>query len=258
MLRKIFSKVSGIPEQKLRNEALRKAAIKGNLRRVQRLLGEGAEVDYKDVNGLTPLYFAAGHGFTDIVRLLLERGADPDVGRETGLGPPLVQAAYHGYMETLKALLEHKADIDNIDYSRRTALHQAIWRGEDEAAQFLIKAGADPNTADRLGNRPLEDAIAFDHVETAQLLVSAGADVAATNEYGEDMRALARRKGQEDVVAHIDGHLREQREQAARQAAEEARRKAALDSAIADAASLNKPVKANRPASFRKNRPASG
>lgn len=257
MLRKVFSKVSGIPEQKLRNEALRKSAIKGNLKRAKKLLAEGADVDFKDVNKLTPLYFAAMHGHVEIARALLDKGADPNIAREDTLGPPLVRAAYNGDMNMLALLLDKGADIDNIDYSQRTALHQAIDRGMREAAAFLIEKSANPNTQDRLGNSPLKDALTFSQPEIAKLLVTHGADIGFTTKQGEDMRALAKRKGFDDVVAHIDSHVAEQKAKAEREEAEAKAQAAALEEAVAEAATLKQPVRAGRTATFgKKQRPS--
>lgn len=257
MLRKIFSKVSGIPEQKLRNEALRKAAIKGRLKRAKKLLAEGADVDFKDVNKLTPLYFAAMHGHVEIARGLLDKGADPNIAREDSLGPPLVRAAYDGDLKMLALLLEKGADINNIDYSRRTALHAAIDRGMRETAAFLIEKGANTNTQDRLGNTPLKDALTFSQPDIAKLLVTHGADVNFTTKQGEDMRALAKRKGFDDVAAHMDSHVAEQKAKAERAEAEAKAVAAALEEAVAEAATLKQPVKAGKTATFgKKQRPA--
>jgi len=66
------------------------------------LLDAGAPIDPEDKNGMTPLMFAARSGRIDMVRLLLERGADPGktdfTGRdalgwaEEGRSPAVVQA----------------------------------------------------------------------------------------------------------------------------------------------------------------------
>ena len=47
----------------------------------------------------------------DVVRLLLERGFDPNASHDEGSGPPLLQAAMGGDPLVVKALLEHGADV---------------------------------------------------------------------------------------------------------------------------------------------------
>jgi len=240
MLRKIFAKVSGKSEQQIMNDQLRTAAIKGNLPRVKALVKDWAEVDYKDVNGLTPLYFAAGHNHLDVSRFLLEQGAEPNVAREDSLGPPLVQAAYHGQTEMIKLLLEFKADINAINYSRRTGLHEACWRNEKDAGLLLLERGADPNTVDRMGNTPLHDAVGFDYRELALKLAQCGADGSVEYKYGDDIRKKAEQRGWTDVVQALDDY----KVKAAREAAAE---KAVLDKNIAAAPVLQNDIAVKKP-----------
>lgn len=240
MLSKIFAKVSGKSEQQIRNERLRQAAINGKLSLVRQLLGEGAEVDYKDVNGMTPLWFAAGKGHLDVTRLLLEKGADPNVAREDTLGPPIVQAAYHGKTEMINLLLEFNADINAINYTRRTGLHEACWRNQKDAGFLLLEKGADPNTVDRMGSTPLRDAVGFDYRELALKLAQCGADGSVEYKYGDDIRKKAQQRGWDDVVQALDDY----KAKAARAAAAE---KAALDKSIATAPVLQNDIAVKKP-----------
>lgn len=52
-----------------------------------RLLSEGSDVNAADYSGLTPLHAAAARDSVDVVRLLLERGADPDAPVANGSSP---------------------------------------------------------------------------------------------------------------------------------------------------------------------------
>ncbi|MEZ0259725.1 MAG: ankyrin repeat domain-containing protein [Alphaproteobacteria bacterium] len=240
MLRKIFAKVSGKTEQQIMNDHLRKAAIKGNLARVQKLVKEGAEVDCKDVNDLTPLYFASGRGFLDITRFLLEQGANPNVGAETGIGPPLVQAGHNGDSAMIMLLLEFNADINAINYSRRTALHLASAQNHLEAATLLLDHGSDPNTVDRMGYTPLHDAVGFDYRALALKLAECGADGSLEFKYGDDIRKKAEQRGSADIVQALDDY----KLKAAREAAAE---KAVLDQNIAAAPVLQNDIAIKKP-----------
>jgi len=62
-----------------------------------------------DVNGRTALYIAAGD-WPEIVRVLLEAGADPNGGRSEE-GSPLFDAAYKGQMESASLLVAAGADV---------------------------------------------------------------------------------------------------------------------------------------------------
>ena len=63
------------------------AASLGDLERVKALLENGAEVNARDMDGLTVLHHAASDGRIDIVRLLIERGADVNAMDEEGRTP---------------------------------------------------------------------------------------------------------------------------------------------------------------------------
>ncbi len=63
------------------------AASRGDDRRAERALAAGAGTGFRGLKGLTPLHVAAGYGRTGMVRLLLDRGADPSVKDSGGRTP---------------------------------------------------------------------------------------------------------------------------------------------------------------------------
>lgn len=133
------------------------SAIKtGDLGEVKQRIASGVPVDERvPVVGsfdddYTPLGIAVREGHTDMVRVLLEGGADPR--RVIGLmkGTPVHEAAYFGRAEVLRALTEKSGRVGaptiDIDaqgpYNGLTALHDAAWHGHLEAARVLVGAGA--------------------------------------------------------------------------------------------------------------------
>src|SRR5688572_23791761 len=60
-------------------EELWDAARAGDLARVNAALAKGANIDAKTRYGVTALMFAADKGHTEVVRLLLEKGADTNI-----------------------------------------------------------------------------------------------------------------------------------------------------------------------------------
>jgi len=122
-------------------------------RLLEALLSAGAEIEAQSRAGQTPLLIllgaraAAGHpspqrGLTELVELLLARGADPDAQDQRGVGV-LHAAAMHGLAEPCRSLLRAGADPSLRDTLGRTAAEVALMLGyADLAAEIKRAAGA--------------------------------------------------------------------------------------------------------------------
>ncbi|KAH9014386.1 ankyrin repeat-containing domain protein [Lactarius pseudohatsudake] len=85
----------------------------------------------------------------DIVRLLIEHGADVSVQDKTQ-STPLHLAAHSANSETVRLLLEHGADIAALDQIRRTPLHLASsWRRPSVRSVPIPREGQNRATIDR-------------------------------------------------------------------------------------------------------------
>lgn len=95
-------------------------------------------------NDTRPLYCASRWGWTDVVKVLLDHGADVNlVGGP--IGTALQAAALGGRMEIVQLLLRHGARIDYAVGSHGTALSAAASNGQDDVVRHLLGAGADVN-----------------------------------------------------------------------------------------------------------------
>ena len=117
---------------------------------------EGASAVEHDFTN-TALHTAAVTDRTEMVKILLQHGADPNaIGFEKdnkGLAPPVVLAAWEGSLETLLALLDGGAD-PNIPASAETALYTAAEHGSADKVDLLLSYGArhDVFTASIIGD----------------------------------------------------------------------------------------------------------
>lgn len=98
------------------------------------------DLNLPDDAGLTPLHLAALHCHTNIIALLLARGADVNCEAKDD-ATPLHVAAQEGCLDGLKMLLEKGANINAHDSQSRTPLKRAeLWR-QNTVAEYLRQHG---------------------------------------------------------------------------------------------------------------------
>ena len=103
---------------------LHSAAYYGNLDIVRKLIEYGANISAEDVEGWTPLFIASDGRHLkvlSVIRLLVERGADVNARAEDG-STPLHRASSCRALEVVRLLLEHGADVEAVDDDGETAL----------------------------------------------------------------------------------------------------------------------------------------
>src|SRR5437016_12543166 len=107
----------------------------GSLYRVRCLHFAGARINTRSNLG-TPLFLAVSEGKLDVVRYLLDQGANANA-RESSGGTPLAEAAYYGRVEVIKELLLRGANINAIG-NHGSALDVAL-NTRNAAAADLIR-----------------------------------------------------------------------------------------------------------------------
>jgi len=184
-----------------------------------------------------PLYYAALHGFHDLVEhlitkypqdvnadggyyvrplvaalagehfrtadLLHRNGADPDIRGQSGRSP-LHAAAYSGNFEVVRILTEYDpVGINARDDIGFTPLHWAS-RGhhskDGSVLRQLLEHGADINAQSQSGRTPLHWTSIDGALEVVRLLLEHGADVEAEDNYGKTALQVAADRGHEEVV----------------------------------------------------------
>ena len=127
------------------------AAGTGSAEHVQDLLSSASiDIDQGDPRGFTPLIFAAGKGFSRVVRILIDSGASVSIAGENGV-TALHMTAQNGHLMATIDLVRAGADTEARRDNDATPLHMAVQNGHLQVMKALIKGGAnvDSRMADR-------------------------------------------------------------------------------------------------------------
>ena len=117
-------------------------------------------LELTDDVGRTPL-LAINPRRVDIIRFLLDRGADVHAATKRGT-TPLMIACYNQNLESARLWLAAGVDIEARDESQETALHSAAYRGYEEMRELVLEHNANIFALDQNGNTPFDMACRFD------------------------------------------------------------------------------------------------
>ena len=127
----VFVLIACSVQSQAQNKQLLKQVKKGNFSKVEKLLQNGADINYKDFLGYSALQFAVIRGHTVIVKLLLEKGANPNIQDILGKTPLMYAIDFNTYYENkmvqiVNLLLQYGADTDIKNKNGLSAIDLAL------------------------------------------------------------------------------------------------------------------------------------
>ncbi|MDA3819987.1 MAG: ankyrin repeat domain-containing protein [Candidatus Delongbacteria bacterium] len=193
------------------------AADAGSMKHVRVAVLEGANINARTEDGITPLMYAAQNGYLDIVEFLVDLGADVNAIPYISNRTALMSAVENGYVATAEFLIRQGAGftirdyrnrhlmhkgalcgfwemcdmllyydlpVDPVDIDKRTPLMLAAFDGYDSTVNILIENHTLVNHTDTNGNTALHMAAQNGHADVIDTLLSGGANPGIKNKNG--------------------------------------------------------------------------
>ena len=123
--------------------ALRRAAMLGYADIVSILLQADADPNLKDIDGRSALFYASQKNHVEILGQLLDAGAEPNIQENVNGDSPLHAAVFFQSKECVQMLLENFADYNSRNNLGETPVYISVKAGNENVARMLVQAGAD-------------------------------------------------------------------------------------------------------------------
>ena len=188
--------------------ALHWEAKKGCPDVVKSLIDAGADIEATGEGGHSPLLVACCKGKLSVVKMLVEAGASVCAINDNE-DSCLTLAAHHGHTNIVRYLVGlPEVDVEHSNHPLNgftTALNHAVLSGYSDMVQVLIDAGADIETTDLWENGPLFLASENGNLTIVKMLVKAGAKVCTRGEDTDTCLNIAARNGHTETVRYLVG-----------------------------------------------------
>uniref|UniRef100_A0A673G3Z4 Histone-lysine N-methyltransferase EHMT2-like n=1 Tax=Sinocyclocheilus rhinocerous TaxID=307959 RepID=A0A673G3Z4_9TELE len=187
---------------------LLEAIVNNHVEVVKYLIQSGACVYHAEEDGSTGLHHAAKLGNLEVLMLLLSTGQVDLNAQDSGGWTPIIWAAEHRHIDVIRALLNRGADVTLRDKEMNVCLHWASFAGSAEIAELVLNAGCPLSSVNLHGDTPLHIAAREGYTDCVTLFLSRGADIDIMNKEGDTPLSLARCETPVWVALQINRKLR--------------------------------------------------
>lgn len=172
-------------------------------------------IEKKNLINVTPLMIAAEKGFSDLVKLLIDRGASLNCRNLSGR-TPLMSAAFNGHLDVVKVLVDAGAELESRDFLDNTPLlcaaDMVFGKGNKEVVEYLLEKGANANAYNNQYHNTLMWAAKKGYPDIAHTLIEKGVDITIRTTQGWTARKYAIEWDNIEVVEVIDAMLNKEPE----------------------------------------------
>ncbi|HSA34061.1 MAG TPA: ankyrin repeat domain-containing protein [bacterium] len=206
--------VAGAPKTQEEIDEFVSAAREGDLNAVKAFYNTGGDINKPNARGQTALMWAAQRGHLEVVKFLVQLGANANAADTDRQEPVLMWATKKGHKAVVEFLIASGSDVNQGDQFKETPLMDAARYGHKDLCELLLNKRARVNDTDVNGESALMWAAANGHAEVVKYLISYGADINRINyKTGETALGKAKNKGFNDIVAmmqrqaQVEGNL---------------------------------------------------
>jgi ankyrin repeat protein len=146
------------------------ACCEGQLKTVEYLINQRADINTFDRRGNEPLADAMLNGHRQVALILIKAGARLSHESDLNLQHRMCQLAAAGDTAKFQAMVAGGVSVNSKNYDRRSALHLAACGGHLELVHLIIANGGNVCCRDRWGRTPMADAIGEGHAEVQEAL----------------------------------------------------------------------------------------
>ncbi|XP_067650426.1 ankyrin repeat domain-containing protein 50-like [Haliotis asinina] len=183
---------------------LMQAAFYGYRNVCEFLVCMGASVSEVDPFGYKVLHWGCSGGHLDVVKYLLSL-CILDINSRANIGKtPLMKAAHEDHTDIVELLVRKGANVLQVDGTGSNVLHWACSGGHLDVVKYLLSLCVlDINSRAQGGRTPLMEAAFKEHRDIVELLVRKGADVSQVDDWGENVLQNSDMDGIEEIVKGI-------------------------------------------------------